>query len=132
MDLVILNHGQMTKTTPELVFPLQTSSQHQREDVELLRMTSRATGRIHDGSSVVSGFEPGTSRLRCQNLTTRSPRPVILINFPPSHIPEIQVSLEKSHYLKIQIPHAFNTNNNSVQLLHALNKYTSIVKIACQ
>ncbi|GBM13752.1 hypothetical protein AVEN_90016-1 [Araneus ventricosus] len=32
-DLVILNHGQITRTTPELASPLQTSAPHQREDV---------------------------------------------------------------------------------------------------
>ncbi|GBL78861.1 hypothetical protein AVEN_48849-1 [Araneus ventricosus] len=34
-DLVILNRGQMTRTTPELAPPLQTSAPHQWEDVWL-------------------------------------------------------------------------------------------------
>ncbi|GBM08283.1 hypothetical protein AVEN_101418-1 [Araneus ventricosus] len=33
MDLVILNYDQMTRTTPDLAPPLQTSARHQREDV---------------------------------------------------------------------------------------------------
>ncbi|GBM10281.1 hypothetical protein AVEN_158145-1, partial [Araneus ventricosus] len=31
-DLAILNRGQMTRTTPELTPPLQTSAPHQRKD----------------------------------------------------------------------------------------------------
>ncbi|GBL72471.1 hypothetical protein AVEN_115387-1 [Araneus ventricosus] len=63
-DLVILNHGQMTRATP----PLQASTQHQREGVWLLRMIQRAAGPIHGGSSVESGFEPGTLRNRAEAL----------------------------------------------------------------
>ncbi|GBO44083.1 hypothetical protein AVEN_113708-1 [Araneus ventricosus] len=37
-------------------------------------MIYRSTGPIHDGSSVESGFEPGTLRLRGRDLTTRTPR----------------------------------------------------------
>ncbi|GFU88021.1 uncharacterized protein TNCV_1335901 [Trichonephila clavipes] len=36
MDHVILNHGQVTWTTPELAPPLLTSTPHQREDVSAL------------------------------------------------------------------------------------------------
>ncbi|GFU83601.1 uncharacterized protein TNCV_1886361 [Trichonephila clavipes] len=35
-DHVILNHGQVTWTTPELAPPLLTSTSHQREDVSAL------------------------------------------------------------------------------------------------
>ncbi|GFY02475.1 uncharacterized protein TNCV_3503561 [Trichonephila clavipes] len=35
-DHVILNHGQVTRTTPELAPPLQTTIPHQREDVSSL------------------------------------------------------------------------------------------------
>ncbi|GFW48978.1 uncharacterized protein TNCV_3901761 [Trichonephila clavipes] len=35
-DHVILNHGQLTWTTPELVPPLLTTTPHQREDVSAL------------------------------------------------------------------------------------------------
>ncbi|GFU56034.1 uncharacterized protein TNCV_3405011 [Trichonephila clavipes] len=36
MDHVILNHGQVTWTTPELAPPLLTTTPHQREDVSTL------------------------------------------------------------------------------------------------
>ncbi|GBN80646.1 hypothetical protein AVEN_210869-1 [Araneus ventricosus] len=48
----------MTRTTPELLSRLQSAPPHQREQDWHLRMTKRATGPIHDGSSVESGFEP--------------------------------------------------------------------------
>ncbi|GBL96353.1 hypothetical protein AVEN_238710-1 [Araneus ventricosus] len=65
----------MTRTTPELAPPLQTSSPHQREDVSPLHMIWCATGPIHGGSSVELGFEPATLRSRGRDLTTRAPRP---------------------------------------------------------
>ncbi|GFY31115.1 uncharacterized protein TNCV_4360221 [Trichonephila clavipes] len=36
MDHVILNHGQVTWTTPELAPPLLTTTPHQQEDVSAL------------------------------------------------------------------------------------------------
>ncbi|GFV62990.1 uncharacterized protein TNCV_3177831 [Trichonephila clavipes] len=36
MDHVILNHGQVTWTTPELAPPLLTTTPHQREDISAL------------------------------------------------------------------------------------------------
>ncbi|GBM91624.1 hypothetical protein AVEN_166667-1 [Araneus ventricosus] len=66
----------MTRTTPELASPLQTSAPHQREDVWPLRMIWRTTGPIHGGSSVESGFEPAALRSRGRDLTTRPPRPI--------------------------------------------------------
>ncbi|GBN75573.1 hypothetical protein AVEN_220180-1 [Araneus ventricosus] len=39
----------MTRTTPELAPPLQTSTPHQQEDVWPLRMIWRATWRIFSG-----------------------------------------------------------------------------------
>ncbi|GBN24581.1 hypothetical protein AVEN_74965-1 [Araneus ventricosus] len=70
MDLVTLNHGQMTRTAPGLAPPLQASSPRKREDVWPLRMIWRATDFIHGGS----GFEPGTLRSESGDLTTRPPR----------------------------------------------------------
>ncbi|GBM18202.1 hypothetical protein AVEN_151734-1 [Araneus ventricosus] len=52
----------MTRTTPELAPPLQASTPHQREDLWPLCMIWYETGPIHGGSSVESGFEPGTLR----------------------------------------------------------------------
>ncbi|GBN30403.1 hypothetical protein AVEN_17317-1 [Araneus ventricosus] len=65
----------MTRTTPELAPPLQISTPHQREDVWPLRMIKRATGPIHGGSSVESGFEPRALRPQSRDLTTRPQRP---------------------------------------------------------
>ncbi|GBL72047.1 hypothetical protein AVEN_115068-1 [Araneus ventricosus] len=42
-------------------------------------MIWRATGTMHGGSSVESGFEPETLRSRGRDLTTRPPRPVIIV-----------------------------------------------------
>ncbi|GBM43002.1 hypothetical protein AVEN_88604-1 [Araneus ventricosus] len=61
----------MTRTTPELTPPLQTSTPHQREDVWPLRMIWRAAVPIHSGSSVESVFEPGTLRPQGRDTTTR-------------------------------------------------------------
>ncbi|GBM04609.1 hypothetical protein AVEN_242847-1 [Araneus ventricosus] len=66
----------MTRTTPELTPPLQTYMPHQRESVWLLRMIWSAAGPIHGGSSVESGFEPGTFQPQSRDLTTRPPRPL--------------------------------------------------------
>ncbi|GBL83294.1 hypothetical protein AVEN_110622-1 [Araneus ventricosus] len=74
-DLVILNRGQMSRTTPELAPPLQPFASHQLEDVWPLRMIWRATGPIHGGSSVESGFEQATLRFRGRDLTTRPTLP---------------------------------------------------------
>ncbi|GBM23155.1 hypothetical protein AVEN_147073-1 [Araneus ventricosus] len=61
-DLAILNHDQITRTTPELKPPIQTSTSLQREGVCPLRMIYCATGPIHGGSSVETGLELGTLR----------------------------------------------------------------------
>ncbi|GBO29463.1 hypothetical protein AVEN_87185-1 [Araneus ventricosus] len=66
----------MTRKTPELAPPLQTSALHQQEDVWPPVYYKGATDPIHDGSSVESGFEPGILRLRGRHLTTRTPRAV--------------------------------------------------------
>ncbi|GBN57140.1 hypothetical protein AVEN_187254-1 [Araneus ventricosus] len=65
----------MTRTTPEQASPLQTSAPHQRDDVWSPTYDFRVTGPTHDGSSVESGFEPGTLRHLSRDLTTRPPRP---------------------------------------------------------
>ncbi|GBL84258.1 hypothetical protein AVEN_118646-1 [Araneus ventricosus] len=50
----------MTRATPELAPPLQTSTPHQREAFGPPTYDLMATGPIHDESSLESGFEPGT------------------------------------------------------------------------
>ncbi|GFW45129.1 uncharacterized protein TNCV_716311 [Trichonephila clavipes] len=56
MDHVILNHGQVTWTTPELAPPLLTTTPHQREDVSALgrfNVHRCSTQRVFSGT----GFE---------------------------------------------------------------------------
>ncbi|GFT14257.1 uncharacterized protein TNCV_4591141 [Trichonephila clavipes] len=66
-DHVILNHGQVTWTTPELAPPLLTTTPHQREDVLALdrfnvhRCPSR---RVFSGT----GLEPVTKQARVRYL----------------------------------------------------------------
>ncbi|GFT62308.1 hypothetical protein TNCV_4717081 [Trichonephila clavipes] len=50
MDLVIFNHGQVTKKTPELAPTLLTSTPHQREDIRAL---DKFRASLHGGSLVV-------------------------------------------------------------------------------
>ncbi|GBM59034.1 hypothetical protein AVEN_104706-1, partial [Araneus ventricosus] len=63
----------MTRTTPELA-PLSRSF-HSTPPFGPLCMGYQAAGPIHGGSSVESGFEPGTLRLQSRDLTTRPPPP---------------------------------------------------------
>ncbi|GBN81917.1 hypothetical protein AVEN_157346-1 [Araneus ventricosus] len=65
----------MTRTTLEMAPPLQTSTPHQQEDVWPLGMIWCATGPIHGGASVESGFEPVTLWPQSRDLTTRPQRP---------------------------------------------------------
>ncbi|GFX15659.1 uncharacterized protein TNCV_2131451 [Trichonephila clavipes] len=54
-DHVILNHGQVTWTTPELAPPLLTTTQHQREDVSALdrfNVHRFPTRRVFSGTGI--------------------------------------------------------------------------------
>ncbi|GFV28645.1 uncharacterized protein TNCV_3985951 [Trichonephila clavipes] len=60
-DHVILNHGQVTWTTPELAPPLLTTTPHQQEDVSALdrfNVHRCPTRRVFSGT----GFEPVTKQ----------------------------------------------------------------------
>ncbi|GFU55484.1 uncharacterized protein TNCV_2813001 [Trichonephila clavipes] len=60
-DHVILNHGQVTWTTPELAPPLQTTTPHQREDVSALdrfNVHRCPTRRVFSGT----GLDPVTKQ----------------------------------------------------------------------
>ncbi|GFT18418.1 uncharacterized protein TNCV_4059251 [Trichonephila clavipes] len=60
-DHVILNHGQVTWTTPELAPPLLTTTPHQREDISALdrfNVHRCPTRRVFSGT----GFEPVTKQ----------------------------------------------------------------------
>ncbi|GBN56985.1 hypothetical protein AVEN_68470-1 [Araneus ventricosus] len=48
---------------------------YQRESIWPLLMNWCSTGPTHGGSTVDSGFEPGTLRPQSRDLTTRPPRP---------------------------------------------------------
>ncbi|GBM54525.1 hypothetical protein AVEN_198043-1 [Araneus ventricosus] len=74
----------MTRTTPELIPPLQTSAPHQREDCWPLCVIWHAMGPIHDGSSsrpsVGLVFEPGTLWSRSRDFIARPPRSQFFID----------------------------------------------------
>ncbi|GBO05487.1 hypothetical protein AVEN_57977-1 [Araneus ventricosus] len=69
----------MTRTTPELEAP--SPSFHAAPTGGCLATTyDLACNRpIHCGSSVESGFEPGTLRPQSRDLTTRPPRPETML-----------------------------------------------------
>ncbi|GFV34943.1 uncharacterized protein TNCV_3482381 [Trichonephila clavipes] len=59
-DHVILNHGQVTLTTPELAPPLLTTTPHQREDVSALdrcNMHRCLTRQYTSGTTALKGVE---------------------------------------------------------------------------
>ncbi|GBM92084.1 hypothetical protein AVEN_79685-1 [Araneus ventricosus] len=62
----------MTRATPELAPPLQTSAPYQREDVWPLNVQQ---AHMPGGSLVESGFGPVTLLPQSRDLTTRPPRP---------------------------------------------------------
>ncbi|GFW07674.1 uncharacterized protein TNCV_3918071 [Trichonephila clavipes] len=75
-DHVILNHGQVTWTTPELAPPLLTTTPHQREDVSALdrfNVHRCPTRRVLSGT----GIELMTCLPWLDTLTTGLPQPVI-------------------------------------------------------
>ncbi|GFU62249.1 uncharacterized protein TNCV_4859641 [Trichonephila clavipes] len=73
-DHVILNHGQVTWTTPELAPPLLTTTPHQREDVSALdrfNVHRCPTRRVFSGT----GLELMTYLPWSDTLTTGLPQP---------------------------------------------------------
>ncbi|GFW73614.1 uncharacterized protein TNCV_1540691 [Trichonephila clavipes] len=76
MDHVILNHGQVTWTTPELAPPLLTTTPHQREDVSALdrfNVHRCPTRRVFSGT----GIELMTCLPWLDTLTTGLPQPLV-------------------------------------------------------
>ncbi|GBM10240.1 hypothetical protein AVEN_177504-1 [Araneus ventricosus] len=63
LNFIILNHGQMTRTTHDLPAPLLAHDD---------RFTVHQA-HMNGGSSVESGFEPGTLRCQSRDLTTTPP-----------------------------------------------------------
>ncbi|GFV94042.1 uncharacterized protein TNCV_3356891 [Trichonephila clavipes] len=74
-DHVILNHGQVTWTTPELAPPLLTTTPHRREDVSALdrfNVHRCPTRRVFSGT----GIERMTCLPWLDALTTGLPQPL--------------------------------------------------------
>ncbi|GFV71118.1 uncharacterized protein TNCV_4130021 [Trichonephila clavipes] len=74
-DHVILNHGQVTWTTPELAPPLLTTTPHRREDVSALdrfNVHRCPTRRVFSGT----GIEHMTCLPWLDALTTGLPQPL--------------------------------------------------------
>ncbi|GFX06134.1 uncharacterized protein TNCV_641811 [Trichonephila clavipes] len=65
MDNVILNHGQVTWTTPELAPPLLTTTPQKREDVSALdrfNVHRCTTWRVFGGTGLELVTKPATFR----------------------------------------------------------------------
>ncbi|GFT96234.1 uncharacterized protein TNCV_3906741 [Trichonephila clavipes] len=75
-DHVILNHGQVTWTIPELAFPLLTTTPHQREDVSALERLSVhhcPTRRVFSGTGHELVTRQVTIRYLYPSATTVTP-----------------------------------------------------------
>ncbi|GFV71795.1 uncharacterized protein TNCV_778121 [Trichonephila clavipes] len=97
-DHVILNHGQVTWTTPELAPPLLTTTPHQREDVSALdrfNVHRCPTRRVFSGT----GLELMTYLPWLDTLTTGLPQPCFC-----------RVAEQKNSYLAVvqDLLHAIN------------------------
>ncbi|GFX46723.1 uncharacterized protein TNCV_4038711 [Trichonephila clavipes] len=74
-DHVILNHGQVTWTTPELAPPLLTTTSHQREDVSALDRFNEyrcPTRRVFSGTGFELVTRPATIRYHDHSATAAS------------------------------------------------------------
>ncbi|GFV30562.1 uncharacterized protein TNCV_41871 [Trichonephila clavipes] len=72
-DLVILNHGQVTRMTPKLAPSLLTTTSHQWEDVsalDIFNVHRSLTRWVFSGT----GLELVTCQQRSDTFTTRLPR----------------------------------------------------------
>ncbi|GFY11689.1 uncharacterized protein TNCV_2539711 [Trichonephila clavipes] len=78
-DHVILNHGQVTWTTPELAPPSLTTTPHQREDVSALdrfNVHRCPTRWVFSGTGVPAQVS-STSLDHCSNLSGSSPKALV-------------------------------------------------------
>ncbi|GFY04349.1 uncharacterized protein TNCV_4414371 [Trichonephila clavipes] len=76
-DHVILNHGQVTWTTPELAPPLLTSTPDQREDVSALdrfNVHRCPTRRVFSGTGLEPVTKQATVRYLYHSATAATPR----------------------------------------------------------
>ncbi|GFU56724.1 uncharacterized protein TNCV_1822521 [Trichonephila clavipes] len=72
MDHVILNHGQVTWTTPELASPLLTNTPHQQEDVSALdrfNVHRYPTWRVFSGTGLELVTKQATIRYQYHSAT---------------------------------------------------------------
>ncbi|GFW31707.1 uncharacterized protein TNCV_3099321 [Trichonephila clavipes] len=77
-DHVILNHGQVTWTTPELAPPLLTTTPHQREDVSALdrfNVHRCPTRRVFSGTGLDPVAKQATVRYLYHSATAATHRP---------------------------------------------------------
>ncbi|GFY10085.1 uncharacterized protein TNCV_1946301 [Trichonephila clavipes] len=75
-DHVILNHGQVTWTTPELAPPLLTTTPHQRQDVSALdrfNVHRCPTRRVFSGTGLEPVTKQATVRYLYHSATARPP-----------------------------------------------------------
>ncbi|GFX16216.1 uncharacterized protein TNCV_4704701 [Trichonephila clavipes] len=96
-DHVILNHGQVTWTTPELAPPLLTTTPHQREEVSALdrfNVHRCPTRRVFSGT----GIELMTCLPWLDTLTTGLPQPLKLGQITES-ISELKAQSTDPHRL---------------------------------
>ncbi|GFW65971.1 uncharacterized protein TNCV_587971 [Trichonephila clavipes] len=76
-DHVILNHGQVTWTTPELAPPILTTTPHQREDVSALdrfNVHRCPTRRVFSGTGLEPVTKQATVRYLYHSATAATPR----------------------------------------------------------
>ncbi|GFU17133.1 uncharacterized protein TNCV_1853871 [Trichonephila clavipes] len=79
-DHVILNHGQVMWTTPELAPPLLTTTPHQREDVSALdrfNVHRCPTRRVFSGTGLEPVTKQATVRYLYHSATAVTPQPPV-------------------------------------------------------
>ncbi|GFV38824.1 uncharacterized protein TNCV_1004661 [Trichonephila clavipes] len=84
-DHVILNHGQVTWTTPELAPPLLTTTPHQREDVSALDRFSVhrcPTRRVFSGTGLELVTKPATIRCLYHSATAATRHSLVYADKP--------------------------------------------------
>ncbi|GFW61924.1 uncharacterized protein TNCV_4669491 [Trichonephila clavipes] len=98
-DHVILNHGQVTWTTPELAPPLLTTTPHQREDVSALdrfNVHRCPTQRVFSGTGLELVTKPATVRYLYHSATAATTviqeDSVMVIGNKRTTFPELTIS----------------------------------------
>ncbi|GFW77584.1 uncharacterized protein TNCV_2499761 [Trichonephila clavipes] len=114
-DHVILNHGQVTWTTPELAPPLLTTTPHQRKDVSAVdrfNVHRCATRRVFSGT----GLELMTYLPWSDTLTTGLPQPSFNTEEPHQRHWVHHDTLKKSSPYPVKVsPPRYNCTNTNNQ-----------------